>query len=80
MPYAKRDRVEREFGKPMHEVLDQLYRDLGSTQAVAERLGVTPQGLNKWLRESGCKAVLRIECAAPVTATATRGDGNGAKA
>lgn len=62
MPYAKWERVEREFDMPMIEILDKLYRDLGSTQRVAERLGVTTQGLNKWLREAGCRAVLRIVC------------------
>lgn len=62
MPYRKWEKVEQQYNKPMKQVLIDLYAELGSHSAVAQRLNVSLKGLGQWRKQSGCEAKLRIEC------------------
>lgn len=35
--------------------------------AVAKKLGVTPQSLNRWLRNRNCRRIVSIDCAQDMT-------------
>lgn len=69
MAYAKWRQVEEKYGKPMRDVLVDLYRELHTHQAVADELGVTLKGLWEWRRDSGCRTVTRIVCDTEPAAT-----------
>lgn len=49
--------LEYQFGKPIDQILIDLYAELGRHDEVAERLGISRQSLDDWRRRLG----LRIE-------------------
>lgn len=46
---SKIDSIESEYGKPMPQVLTDLFEKLGSQRAVAEELGVAQGTVSLWL-------------------------------
>lgn len=48
-------RVEREHGKPVEQVIADLYNHLGSHEAVAGALGISDVSLRSWLSRLGLR-------------------------
>jgi transcriptional regulator of aromatic amino acid metabolism len=40
--------IEKQYGKPLADVLIELYNELGQTKLVAKRLGVNPGTIANW--------------------------------
>lgn len=54
MPYpSKLKRLEKQYGKPMRQLLPQMANDLGTMQAVAKQWHVNPATLVKWKKQLG---------------------------
>jgi hypothetical protein len=67
--------VERRYGKPMRELLQERFAESGGREAVAEVLGIDPQTLDKWLRVTGL--VIRMEAkVVPLSTIALEDDGS----
>lgn len=49
----KMQEVEQERGKPIADILQELYEEHGSQQAVAAALGVTQGTISLWLLRAG---------------------------
>lgn len=45
----KRKAIETKYGKPLPEILIELYPKLGSQKKIAEHLGVTQSTVSHWL-------------------------------
>jgi len=50
---SKSDLIEQEFGRPLPEVLEDLFQEHGSQVAVAKALGVTQGTVSLWLVRYG---------------------------
>lgn len=53
MTTSKMRQIEQAEGKPIREVLTELYKRYGSQAAVADRLGVSPGTISLWLIRLG---------------------------
>lgn len=61
MPQVKYKTVEQEYGKPLSEIIQALYTELGDRGKVARKLGVSRQTLAYWIAISGLHEVTRLE-------------------
>lgn len=52
--------IESQYGKPMHEVLIDLFERYPSQAQVAKVLGVSQGTISAWLARLGLKAVMRL--------------------
>lgn len=54
MPYpSKMKRLEKQYGKPMRQLLPEMANQLGSMQEVAKHWRVNPATLVKWKKQLG---------------------------
>lgn len=56
---SKLKEIERQQGRPMAEILRELYHELGSQAEVAARLGVSQGTISLWFIRFGLK--LKVE-------------------
>lgn len=61
MPVDKFHLIEVEYGKPMKEILVELYQKLGNQRDVANALGVSKSSVSWWLTRCGLRQVTRLE-------------------
>lgn len=62
MPYAKWAKAERKYGKPMPQILIEMFEKHDYKKAVAAELNVTPEALDRWIDAAKCRVVQRIVC------------------
>lgn len=53
--------LEEKYGKPMAEILPELYEKFGNREAVAQALGVSSSAISWWLARCGLRQVTRLE-------------------
>jgi len=58
-------RVEREFGRPIGDILIDGIERTGSVSAFARELGVDVQTIYQWIRRSGLHLKMRLTHDAP---------------
>lgn len=61
MPSDKFHLIEAEYGKPMEEILVELYQKFGNQREVADVLGVSKSSISWWLTRCGLRQVTRLE-------------------
>lgn len=61
MPSDKFHLIEAEYGKPMEEILVELYQKFGNQREVAEELNVSKSSISWWLTRCGLRQVTRLE-------------------
>ena len=49
------DAIEKEYDKPMKQILIDLYEELGSQAAIAERFEVSQSTISLWMRICGLR-------------------------
>lgn len=52
--------IEREYGKPMHEILIEMFDRYPNQAQIAKELGVTQGTISLWLARLGLKVVSRL--------------------
>ncbi len=62
MSWKKWQQVEQKYQMPMRDVLIFLYKKHGSHKCVALELDTTIRTLNRWRKQAGCEAKVRIDC------------------
>lgn len=56
---AKARKLKSLTGSQLQALLDETGHNVPAT---AKKLGVTPQALNRWLRNRNCRRIVSIEC------------------
>lgn len=61
MAVRKRKIIEAEYGKPLPQILIELYKEHGSQTKVAQALGVNQSTVSDWLIRCGLVEVKRVQ-------------------
>lgn len=76
MAVKKRKLIEAEYGKPMRQILIELFEKHGSQTQIAQELGVNQSTISDWVLRCGLREVRRLE---PIDQS-LKGELNGARA